>query len=116
MVASSASSLSGLLTGQNNPNALEKPWGVYFDPGLILGNQGSTADQTGYDFTMAGFTAGADYRVLRDLLLGVNTGYTYTSAGFAAPGATCRAIPGPSTPMRPTCPSLITPMAPWAMP
>ncbi len=86
MVASSAESLAGLLSGQNNPNALEKPWGDYFDPGLILGNQGSTADQTGFDFTMAGFSAGVDYRVWQDLLLGVNTGYTYTSAGFRGSG------------------------------
>ncbi len=86
MVASSASSLTGLLSGQPDAGALEKPWGVYFDPGLILGNQGTTADQTGYDFTMAGFTAGADYRVWQDLLLGVNTGYTYTSAGFRGSG------------------------------
>ncbi|MGA9820636.1 MAG: autotransporter domain-containing protein, partial [Desulfobaccales bacterium] len=86
MVASSASSLSGLLTGQNNPNALEKPWGVYFDPGLILGNQTSSVDQTGFDFSMTGFTAGVDYRVQQDLLLGLNTGYTYTSAGFRGSG------------------------------
>ena len=86
MVASSASSLSGLLSGQKDPNALEQPWGVYFDPGLILGGQGSTLDQTGFDFTMAGFTAGVDYRVWQDLLLGLNTGYTYTSAGFRGSG------------------------------
>ncbi|MGP8049533.1 MAG: autotransporter domain-containing protein [Desulfobaccales bacterium] len=86
MVASSASSLTGLLSGQNDPGALEQPWSVYFDPGLILGGQGSTLDQTGFDFTMAGFTAGADYRVWQDLLVGLNTGYTYTSAGFHGSG------------------------------
>jgi len=86
MVASSASSLTGLLSGQQDPGALEKPWGVYFDPGLILGGQGSTLDQTGFDFTMAGFTAGTDYRVWQDLLVGLNTGYTYTSAGFRGSG------------------------------
>ncbi len=43
-------------------------------------------DQTGFGFTMAGFTAGADYRVRQDLLLGLNTGYTYTSAGFHGSG------------------------------
>ena len=86
MVASSASSLAGLLTGQNNPNALEKPWGVYFDPGLVFGDQNSSADQTGFNFAMGGFTAGADYRVWQDLLLGLNTGYTYTSAGFNGSG------------------------------
>ncbi|MGA7562400.1 MAG: autotransporter domain-containing protein [Desulfobaccales bacterium] len=86
MVASNASSLSGLLSGQNNPSALEKPWGVYFDPGLIIGNQNSSADQTGFNFAMGGFTAGADYRVWQDLLLGLNTGYTYTGAGFNGSG------------------------------
>ncbi len=86
MVASSASSLTGLLTGQKEPNALEKPWGVYFDPGLILGNQASAADQTGFGFTMAGFTAGADYRVWQDLLVGLNTGYTYTGTNFRGSG------------------------------
>ncbi|MGP8050774.1 MAG: autotransporter domain-containing protein [Desulfobaccales bacterium] len=86
MVASSASSLTGLLTGQKEPNALEKPWGIYFDPGLIFGNQASTVDQTGFGFTMAGFTAGADYRVWQDLLVGLNTGYTYTGAGFRGSG------------------------------
>ncbi len=86
MVASTASSLTGLLSGQKDSGATEKPWGVYFDPGLILGGQGSTVDQTGFGFTMAGFTAGADYRVQQDLLLGLNTGYTYTSAGFHGSG------------------------------
>ncbi len=86
MVASTATSLTGLLSGQKDPGTLERPWGVYFDPGLILGGQGSTVDQTGFGFTMAGFTAGADYRLWQDLLLGLNTGYTYTSAGFHGSG------------------------------
>jgi uncharacterized protein with beta-barrel porin domain len=86
MVASTATSLTGLLSGQKDSGAMEKPWGVYFDPGLILGAQASSVDQTGFDFTMAGFTAGVDYRVWQDLLLGLNTGYTYTSAGFRGSG------------------------------
>ena len=86
MVASTATSLTGLLSGQKDTGAMERPWGVYFDPGLIIGGQGSTVDQTGFGFTMAGFTAGADYRLWQDLLLGLNTGYTYTSAGFHGSG------------------------------
>ncbi len=86
MVASTATSLTGLLSGQKDTGATERPWGVYFDPGLIIGGQGSTVDQTGFGFTMAGFTAGADYRLQQDLLLGLNTGYTYTGAGFHGSG------------------------------
>ena len=86
MVASNASSLSGLLSGQKDPGALDNSWGVYFDPSLSLGAQGSTLNQTGFGFTMGGFTAGVDYRVWQDLLLGLNTGYTYTGASFHGSG------------------------------
>ncbi len=40
MVASTATSLTGLLSGQKDTGAMERPWGVYFDPGLILEARG----------------------------------------------------------------------------
>ncbi len=57
-------------------------WNFYADPQVFWGSQGSTANQTGYNFSIGGLTAGADYRVRDDLLVGVAGGYGHTDAGF----------------------------------
>ena len=84
MLAYNSSSLAGLVTAEKA--APEARWGVYVEPGLALGSQKTTINQTGYDFTSAGFTAGADYRVQDDLLVGLATGYAYTGAGLHGSG------------------------------
>ncbi len=60
--------------------------GVFFDPAGIVAGKGSTQDQTGYDFTIGGFTTGIDWRVRDDLLVGVATGYNHTDANFQNSG------------------------------
>jgi len=85
MLAYNSSSLAGLLSAKKEP-APETRWGLYLNPGAVLGSQKSTINQTGYSFNIAGFTAGADYRVKDDLLVGLATGYSHTGAGFLGSG------------------------------
>ncbi len=56
---------------------------VYVDPLISWGTQNSTATEIGYDFSIGGFAAGADFRPRDDLLTGIATGYAYTDAGYA---------------------------------
>jgi outer membrane autotransporter protein len=85
MLAFNSSSLAGLLTAKKEAPS-ETRWGLYLEPDVILGTQKSSINQTGYDFTIAGFTAGADYQVRENLLLGLATGYSHTDADFKASG------------------------------
>jgi uncharacterized protein with beta-barrel porin domain len=57
-------------------------WNFYADPQVFWGSQSSTAQETGYNFSIGGFTAGVDYRVNDDLLVGVASGYGHTDAKF----------------------------------
>jgi uncharacterized protein with beta-barrel porin domain len=57
-------------------------WNFYADPQVSWGSQSSTANETGYNFSIGGLTAGADYRVCDDLLVGAASGYAHTDAGF----------------------------------
>jgi len=84
-LAYNSASLAGLITAK--PAAAPgSRWGLYLDPALILGSQQSSINQTGFNFTLAGFTAGADYRVRDDFLMGLATGYSHTGAGFHGSG------------------------------
>jgi uncharacterized protein with beta-barrel porin domain len=85
MLAYNSASLAGLITAKKRA-APETRWGLYLDPGLALGSQKSTINQTGYNFVIAGFTAGADYRLRDDLLVGLATGYSHTGADFRRSG------------------------------
>ena len=60
--------------------------GIYIEPGLARCWQNTTANQTGFDFTMGGFTAGADFHVMEDLLTGIASGYTRTASDFSNSG------------------------------
>jgi hypothetical protein len=59
MLAYNSSDISSLITARR-PQVPENRWGVYVAPGVVLGSQSSSSRQTGFDFTLAGFTAGAD--------------------------------------------------------
>ena len=63
----------------------------------MLGSRSSSVDQTGYNFTIAGFTLGADYQVRDDLLVGLATGYSHTGAGFYGSGGSVEANTWPIT-------------------
>ena len=99
MLAYNSSNLSGLLTSDRKagPSAPESRWGVYLDPAMVLGSQATTVNQTGFDFSIAGFNAGADYRVQDDLLVGLATGYSYTGARFQGSGGNVQANTWPLT-------------------
>jgi uncharacterized protein with beta-barrel porin domain len=85
MLAYNSSSLAGLITGKQEGAPAER-YGLYLEPDVVLGNRGTTVNNTGYNFTSAGFTLGADYRVWDDLLVGVATGYSHTGASFSGSG------------------------------
>jgi outer membrane autotransporter protein len=88
MLAYNSANLAGMLTTGRNaaPATPESRWGVYLDPGMILGSQSSSPDQSGFNFTIAGFNAGVDYRVRDNLLVGLATGYSHTGASFQGSG------------------------------
>jgi outer membrane autotransporter protein len=56
------------------------------DPVVNWGNQDSTSSQVGYRYTNAGFTLGADYWILENLLVGLNTGYNNTGTDIGGTG------------------------------
>ena len=78
-------SLSGLLTGKKERSP-DSRWGVFADAGGVIGSQKTSVNQTGFDFGIIGLTAGADYRVRDNLLVGLATGYSHTSASFHGSG------------------------------
>lgn len=79
------SGLSSLLAGAGSSNEAHRfgDFSVYVDPLVSWGRQSSTATERGYDFSIGGFSAGADYRLSEDLLAGIATGYGHTDAGLA---------------------------------
>jgi uncharacterized protein with beta-barrel porin domain len=97
MLAYNSSSLAGLITGQRPAAGSENRWGLYLDPALILGAQQSSVNQTGFNFTIAGFNAGIDYRVRDDLLVGLASGYAYSGAAFHGSGGSVQANTWPLT-------------------
>ena len=60
--------------------------GLYIEPGLARGWQNTTSNQTGFDFTMGGFTAGADFLLSDNFLAGIASGYTRTTSDFSDSG------------------------------
>jgi uncharacterized protein with beta-barrel porin domain len=96
MLAYNSSSLSGLLTGTKEALP-ESRWGLFLEPNVIVGSRNTTVNRTGYDFTTAGFTVGADYRVRDNLLVGLATGYNHTDAGFNDSGGSVQNTSWPIT-------------------
>jgi outer membrane autotransporter protein len=97
MLASNSASLTGLLTGSRLAGASENPWGLYLDPALILGFQAASMNQTGFNYTIAGFNSGLDYRVADNLLVGLASGYSHTGAAFHGSGGAVEANTWPLT-------------------
>jgi outer membrane autotransporter protein len=86
MLAYNGASLANLFSARKEFQAPESRWGLYLDGGAAFGRQKSTLNQTGYNFTLGGFTAGGDYRLRDNLLVGLATGYSHTSSGFYGSG------------------------------
>jgi outer membrane autotransporter protein len=95
MLAYNGADLGGLVSGASSAPQDSGLWGLYADFVATLGSRDSSANQTGYNFDIFGFTCGADYRLRDDLLLGVGSGYYHTSASYqnSAGAAQVNSIP-----------------------
>ena len=95
MLAYNGADLGGLVSGAPSEPQDSGLWGLYADFVATLGSRDSSANQTGYNFDIFGFTGGADYRLRDDLLLGVGSGYYHTSASYqnSAGAAQVNSIP-----------------------
>ena len=86
MLAFNGGFLPDLFSAKKEFRAPESRWGLFADGGAVFGSQRSSSNQTGYNFTLGGFTLGADYRVSDKLLVGLATGYSNTASGFYGTG------------------------------
>ena len=86
MLAYNGGSVSNLFSGSKELQFSDSRWGFFVDGGASFGKQYTTANQTGYDFTLGGFTVGADFRLRDNLLLGLAAGYSNTSSRFFGSG------------------------------
>jgi uncharacterized protein with beta-barrel porin domain len=95
MLAYNGAGLPSLFSAKKEFQAPEGRWGLFVDGGAAFGSQKSTVNQTGFDFTLGGCTAGGDYRVADNLLLGLATGYSQTASGFhgSGGGVTANTVP-----------------------
>ena len=100
LLAYNSDNLSNLFTGAGPSGAAENRWGVYLDPALIIGSQATAANQpsqTGFNYTIAGFNAGIDYRLRDDLLVGLASGYSHTTSTYHSSGGGVEANTWPLT-------------------
>ena len=86
MLAYNGGFLPDLFSARREFQAPESRWGLFADGGAAFGTQSSTSNQTGYNFTLGGFTLGADYRLTDHLLVGLATGYSNTASSFYGTG------------------------------
>lgn len=91
MLAYNGASLSNLLSPRKEFMAPESRWGLFADGGAAFGNQKTSINQTGYNFSLGGFTIGADYRLRDNLLVGLSTGYSNTNSSFYGSGGNINA-------------------------
>jgi outer membrane lipase/esterase len=91
MLAYNGASLSNLFSARKEFTPPESRWGLFADGGAAFGNQKTSVNQTGYNFTLGGFTIGADYRLRDNLLVGLATGYGNTSSSFYGSGGNVNA-------------------------
>ncbi|MCK9376583.1 MAG: hypothetical protein M0P73_10575 [Syntrophobacterales bacterium] len=85
MLAASNMTISDAGTRMIN-HGVEQRWGVYLEPMANWGNTSATANMVGYRYKNFGFTLGAEYWVLDNLLVGVNTGYSKTLGSSGGSG------------------------------
>lgn len=72
-------------TGGSAGEAGSEIWerlGVFVNGNYNTGNVDSAFNQLGYNFNSGSFTAGVDYRLTKDLILGTAFTYTRTESGF----------------------------------
>ncbi len=86
MLAYNGSDLTGLISEPRPKAESAGTWGLFTDFISTFGTQDSTINITGYNFSIFGFTIGADYRIRDDLVFGLGTGYYNTSASYKGSG------------------------------
>jgi outer membrane autotransporter protein len=91
MLAYNGASLSNLVSARKEFKAPESRWGLFAEGGTAFGSQKTSVNQTGYNFSLGGFTAGADYRLRDNLLVGLATGYNNSSSSFYGSGGNVNA-------------------------
>jgi outer membrane autotransporter protein len=91
MLAYNSASFSNLFSARKELQTPESRWGLFVDGGAAFGRQKTSINQTGYNFTLGGFTAGADFRLRDHLLVGLATGYSHTNSGFHGSGGSVNA-------------------------
>ena len=114
MVASSAESLAGLLSGQMTPTPWRSPRAAISNPGMILGD-GELGRPGGFDFAIAGSGAGGEFTGYRLIAAGRDPGWP-AGAGFTAAGAPCTGDAPPMNAYAAYLPKPFWPLAPWAIP
>lgn len=80
-LTSAIASLGGGASADRSSALLGK-FGVFVNGQGSFGNQDPTIRDAGFDFYTAGMTAGVDYRVTNDLVLGAAFGYLRTKTNF----------------------------------
>lgn len=80
------SDIGRLVTRAPAESGVSGRWGTFADFVGTFGLQDSTANQTGYNFNIYGFIAGADYRLGEDWLLGAGSGYYRTNSSYDSSG------------------------------
>jgi outer membrane autotransporter protein len=78
-------SLGGKEFAQATPSpraGVAPKWGVFLNGAFTTGDADATSREAGFDFDGGGVTAGVDYRVTPNLILGGAFGYSMTSADF----------------------------------
>jgi len=69
------------------PTYKEDPrWGFFANGSGSFGDQETTPSQSGYNYTTAGATVGADYRLTDHLALGLASGYSDTDSNLTGSG------------------------------
>jgi len=68
----------------------DTPWGMFLYGNALFARQNATSNGPQTKFNAAGFTAGVDYRVTPDLVVGVLGGYTRTNADLDTLGSTSK--------------------------
>ena len=65
---------------------VDQRWGIYVEPLFNWGNQSGVPNQVGYRSFSAGFTAGVDFWIKENLLVGLNAGYSNTDTSIGGTG------------------------------
>jgi outer membrane lipase/esterase len=69
--------------GEESPDAVTlSRWGFFINGTLRGGSQDTTINETGFDFRSNGITAGADYRLRENLVLGLALGHSNGNTHF----------------------------------